>query len=437
VKIPLTGPLRLDPRIEPGQVGSRSFNQQFAYTGLPQRWSQRLECQHNMHPLPQSLFDVYAISLPRGHAFGDRPPVEAWQSEDGLACGVVTRDANDGSFGVLVMRRRQDRVWAVVLQAHGFVDLTDARAKIESSMREGAGPESLPLNTAPRPALYDLRDRKPSAIFRLLLQPSHHVAAWMLNQVYLSFPNPDQSWAGDCQTDNFHTRMWEAQLLACFREQGMLVTQPFPSPDFHIENRRSDEAWIEAVTANPPVRYNHVNAEPASPPEDARERFLGAAAVRFAKTLGSKLQRRYDGLPHVASKAFAIALADFHAPGSMVWSREALISYLYGMYAEVIEVEGRRIASSRDVAHLLGEAAFPAGLFRTTEHGELSAVVFTNACSIAKFNRVGVSAGALTKGRRYVPFWSVLRSNTRCASRHSILSGHHQQRLQDALATRL
>ena len=184
----------------------------------------------------------------------------------------------------------------------------------------------------------------------------------------------------------------------------MLITQPYPSPDFHIENRRGDEAWIEAVTANPPVRYNHFNAEPARPPEDARKRFLGPAAVRFAKTLGSKLQRRYDRLPHVGGKAFAIALADFHAPGSMVWSREALISYLYGMYAEVIEVDGRRIASSSDVSHLLGEAVFPAGLFRTTEHSELSAVVFTNACSIAKFNRVGVSAGALTKGLRYVRY---------------------------------
>jgi hypothetical protein len=150
-----------------------------------------------MHPLPQSLFDVYAISLPRGHAFGDRPPVEAWQSEDGLAWGAVTRDANQGSFGVLVLRRREDHVWAVVHQEHGFADSTGARTTIESSMREGGRPEPVPPNTTPRPALYDVQDRKPSAIFMLLLQPTHHVAAWLLNQVYLAFPNPDESWAGD------------------------------------------------------------------------------------------------------------------------------------------------------------------------------------------------------------------------------------------------
>ena len=357
-----------------------------------------------MHQLPRPIFDIYALSLPRGHAFGDRLPAEAWRSEDGLAWGAVTRDVHDQSFGILVMRRREDWVWVMVRQEHGFRDSTDARTTIESSMNEGAPPEPIPPNTARRPALHDVQDRTPSEIFMVLTRPSHHVAAWLLNQVYLAFPNPDQSWAGDCQTENFHTRMWEAHLLACLREQGLLVTQPRPSPDFHIENRRGDEAWIEAVTANPPIRYNQVNAPLTSPPEDARERFFGRAALRFAKTLGNKLAKGYDCLPHVADKPFAIALADFHAPGSMVWSREALISYLYGMEARVVEIHGRRIASSTDVSHLLGDSAFPAGLFRNTVHSELSAVIFTNACSIAKFNRVGVSAGALTKGLRYVRF---------------------------------
>jgi hypothetical protein len=160
------------------------------------------------------------------------------------------------------MRRREDHVWALVQQQHGLANSAEARRTIESSIKEGMRPEAIPRNAVPRPALHDLRDRTPSAIFNLLLQPTHHVAAWLLNQVYLAFPNPDENWAGDCQTENFHARVWESLLLACFREQGMLVTQPYRSPDFHIENRRGEEAWIEAVTANPPVRYNHFNAEP-------------------------------------------------------------------------------------------------------------------------------------------------------------------------------
>jgi hypothetical protein len=81
---------------------------------------------------------------------------------------------------------------------------------------------------------------------------------------------------------------------------------------------------------------------------------------------------------------------------------EALVGYLFGMHAERAEVSGRVVAVSSPSSHLLGESAFPAGLFRNADHSELSAVVFTNACAISKFNRVGVSAGALAKGLRYV-----------------------------------
>ncbi len=62
-----------------------------------------------MQELPPCLFDIYALALPRGHGFGDRPPTGAWGTADGGACGIITCDVNDGSFGILVMRRRRRR----------------------------------------------------------------------------------------------------------------------------------------------------------------------------------------------------------------------------------------------------------------------------------------------------------------------------------------
>lgn len=355
-----------------------------------------------MQAIPQPLFDIYALALPRGHGFGNRPPVGAWESNDKLSCGIVTRDDDSCDFGLLVIRRRVDHVWTITSKECGLASFDEALAKLELLLKDGLPPEPLPQNTAPRLALYNLEKRKPSDIFSLLTQPSYHVAAYLFNQLYLSLPNPDGNWASDCQTANFHTRLWEAQLLASFREQGLLVTQPCPSPDFQIENRLGGSAWVEAVTANPSEPYNHVNSSPSQPPKDRKERLLGSAANRFAKTLGNKIQRGYENLPHVSDKPFMFALADFHAPASMVWSRGALISYLYGMFTEVIEVNGCPVASVESVSHLLGKASFPAGLFCNEEHHWLSGVIFSNACSIAKLNRVGVSAGMLTKGLRYV-----------------------------------
>jgi hypothetical protein len=181
----------------------------------------------------------------------------------------------------------------------------------------------------------------------------------------------------------------------------LLVTQPCESPDFRIENRLGGEAWVEAVTANPSVPYNHVNAPRSAPPAAPEEIFFGAAALRFAKTLGNKLGRRYDELPHVAGKPFMIAIADFQAPASMVWSREGLIGYLYGEGAQVVEIDGERRAVATPASYLLGTSGFPAGLFANDGHTELSAVIFSNACSIAKLNRVAVSGRGAPEGLRY------------------------------------
>jgi hypothetical protein len=351
--------------------------------------------------LPQWQFDIYALSLPRGHGFGNRPPVGAWQSDDGIAWGAVTQDINDGSFGFLVMRQRIDHVWTVTAQKHGLLSKADACECMKPLLHKGKPREPMPPRTAPRPALHDLQGRTASDVFMMLARSSHVPAAWTLNQLYLALPRPDRNWASDCQTGNFHTRLWEAQLLASLREQGLLVTQPYESPDFRIENRFGGEAWVEAVTANPAVPYNHFNAGRSAPPTAREELFFGPAALRFAKTLGNKLARRYDQLPHVVGKPFMIAIADFQAPGSMVWSREALIGYLYGQGAEEAEVGSRMRAVPVPATHLLGPSAFPAGLFANDQHAELSAVIFSNACSIAKLNRVAISGGGAPKGFRY------------------------------------
>jgi len=351
--------------------------------------------------LPQWLFDVYALSLPRGHGFGAQLPIEAWGTDDGRSWGALTRRDADGTFGLIVMRRRVDGVWTLVGEETEQTSSLDAQAKLTFLLRDGQPPEPLPPGTPARPALHDLEDRQASDAFNLLTTPSHHPAAWVLNQLYMAMPKPDRNWAGDCQTTNFHTRLWEAQLLASFREQGLLVSQPKESPDFRIENRLGGVAWVEAVTANPPVPYNHVNAPRTPAPKSREESFLGPAALRFAKTLGNKLERRYDQLGHVAGHPFVIALADFQASGSMIWSREALIGYLYGLQANVVEIDGRQQAMSQRASLLLGPSAFPAGLFADDRQAGLSAVIFSNACSIAKLNRVVISASAAPLGLRY------------------------------------
>ena len=357
-----------------------------------------------MEPISTWEFDIYALSLPRGHGFGNHLPTGAWLSPDGLSCGVVTEDVLDGGFGILVLRRRVDDVWTVVAEHYGFQSRDTACGHMARQLREGEPREPIPSGIPIRPSLYDLQGRTPSKVFRVLTMPSHRPAAWTLNQLYLALPKPDKNWASDLQTANFHTRLWEAQLLASLREQGLLVTQPHDSPDFRIENRRGCVAWIEAVTANPPVPYDHVNAPLSIMPTEPKESFFGATARRFAKTLGNKLSKQYERMPHVSGHPFMIAIADFQAPRSMIWSRDGLIGYLFGEGAHAVDVDGRKQAKTIHATHLLEDDAFPVGLFADDRHSDLSAVIFSNACSMAKLNRVAVSGRGAPEGLRYMRF---------------------------------
>jgi hypothetical protein len=115
--------------------------------------------------------------------------------------------------------------------------------------------------------------------------------------------------------------------------------------------------------------------------------------VRFAKTLRSKLQREYEKLPHVQGNPFALAIADFHAPSSMVWSREALPSYLYGIYPSVSQGPEGRNAIGTPISKLLGKDEIPAGLFKDPAMSHLSGIIFSNAATLGKFNRMGFLAG--------------------------------------------
>ena len=354
-----------------------------------------------MEQISRWEFDTYALSLPRGHGFGERPPIGAWRSADKLSCGILTQDVKDKSFGTLVLRRRIDHVWTVIAECYGLASAEDALTEMNRRQRNGEPLEPVPSGVAIRPVLHDLRGRTASDIFNVLNHATHHPAAWTLNQLYLALPNPDRNWASDCQTANFHTRIWEAQLLAAFREQGLLVSQPFDAPDFRIEDRHGGMAWVEAVTANPPVAYNHFNAPRSIAPTEPMEAFFGPAALRFAKTLGNKLARRYDQLPHVTGLPFMLAVADFQAPSSMIWSREGLIGYLYSEGAQKIEVDSRTRAQVMPSPHLLADASFATGLFADDRHPELSAVIFSNACSIAKLNRVAMSGDYSSEHFRY------------------------------------
>ena len=344
-------------------------------------------------PISVRQFELYALSLDRGPNFDPATIFAAYQVGRGAACGAILLDQGTGTFSTVALRRRVDHCWTCVCQQGQFSTPEQALDVLSTDMRGGDAPEPIPLGARRRPLLTELGPRGSSPEFDLLTRSMSHLPALMaLGECYLALPRPDRNFVPDLQTNNFASRLFELYLLACFREQGLRVRQDHVSPDFQIE-KDGATCWVEAVTANAETRRAGGIGDWVHAPADRTERLTGAPAERFAKTLRGKLQREYHALSHVNGHPFAIAIADFHSSGSMMWSREALPAYLYGVRAD-IEGEGTtRRAVGKPISNLTGKNAIPAGLFRDPAFAQLSAVIFSNAGTLAKFNRMGFLAG--------------------------------------------
>jgi hypothetical protein len=349
-------------------------------------------------PIAEREFNLYALALPQGPNFDPYVVVSGWKCDSARSVGGVLLDHEGGDFAIRVFRRRVDHCFVVTSSKTGFRSHEAALVELTAAMRPGEPPESIPPGKKKRAPLLETEDRKLGENFTLLTStPNHIPAAVAVGEIYLAMPNPDDNFVSDFQTTNFDSRLFELYLLAAFREQGVTVLQEHESPDFHIR-RDGHECFVEAVTANPKEVKIQGLTFPTFAPKSQEERLLGAPAVRFAKTLRSKIQRGYEKLPQVSGKPFAFAIADFHAPSSMVWSREALPSYLYGVHAKVeIGPSGPR-AMGTAIDKLLGPGEIPAGLFRNPEMSYLSAVISSNAATIGKFNRMGFLAGWQPRG---------------------------------------
>lgn len=344
-------------------------------------------------PISQRQFELYALSLERGPDFDPAHIFSAYQAGRGSASGCILLDSEQGTFTSVALRRRVDHCWIKVDEGGPYSTPEAALDGLSIAMRAGDPPEPLPPGARRRPLLVKPGASGTSPEFDLLTTTITHLPALMaIGECYLALPNPDANFVPDFQTSNFASRLFELYLIACFREQGLSVRQDHVSPDFFIE-KKGDTCWIEAVTANSETPRAGGIGEWVHAPEDRNERLTGGPAERFAKTLRGKLQRNYHAMDHVKGQSFALALADFHQSGSMVWSREALPTYLYGLRAD-IEGEGKeRRAVGTPITNLTGKHGIPAGLFRDPDFAHLSAVIFSNAATLAKFNRMGFLAG--------------------------------------------
>lgn len=258
--------------------------------------------------------------------------------------------------------------------------------------------------TIPKKSLFELvvDERKADTTFMALRSsPASAAARWMMDDIYESFVDADGNFLEQLQTTGFNARVFEFYLYAYFLRTRLLVPRAEAVPDFLVRSGELTVA-VEATTVNPST--SGVLATLGRTIGDLNASELMAyrrheLAIHYGSPLASKLRRRYWELPDCLGRPLVFAIQAFHDEDSLGMAEGALASYLYGVESEwsrgadgSLTVEFNRIHS-----HQVGEKEIPSAFFDQPDAEHISAVLFSNSGTVAKFSRMGFQSGAGTE----------------------------------------
>lgn len=251
-------------------------------------------------------------------------------------------------------------------------------------------------------------------------EPARH----MMNMAFDTLVDSDGNFVEQFQTQGFDARVFELYLHAYFSDlEGVKVVRP-ARPDFLVtlggltvaveattSNPAQGRGGAPAPTANIEVTDAHYAAAKRSglvdtlavfaPDLDLESRAHTIARaehefpIRIAGPLTAKLGHRYWELPDVAGRPLVLAVEAFHAPDALTFSSAGLTGYLYGIEQTWShDAAGTlHVQNAARTEHRVGKKSIPSHFFGLTDAEHVSAVMFTNSGTTAKFGRLGYQAG--------------------------------------------
>lgn len=280
------------------------------------------------------------------------------------------------------------------------------RSHLQESTRslEGGRSDECPVivTNGPSPHLFkavvDESAQHPS--FRqLLASPAHPGARLLMQHAFERWASADPHFVREFQTAGFDARVFELYIAATLRSLGFAIGCEAGRPDFRCRDARL-EFYVEAGTANSPG-----NPGPAATVEDYFKQFRSQTenqdevAVRFGSVLRSKANMRYQDLAHVAGKPIALAVQGFFGPGALLHNELPLVRYLYDMALTEVDGAGVIMPTEASVGYHIGDTkTIPSGWFESADAAYISAVMWSNTGTVAKFNRMASGLGLGTPG---------------------------------------
>ncbi len=323
-----------------------------------------------------------------------------FEAEGGNVIGIATQDLEDQDFGGIVMARDRKRCFRGVHVTGFFPSPETAREELLAGMSKAAqalAEDHFQGDEKGEPVdffshLHDAQKLHPSFV-QLTTNEGYSPAREIIEPMMRWYEDADGNFIEQFQTTGFDQRIWELYLYAMLIEAGYTLDREQNVPDF-CSAGLFGELYIEAVTVGPTMKNGKtIPPPPIDTPEEVGRFLKEYMPIKFGSALFSKLKKKYWEQPHISGKPFVLAIADFSSPMSMVHSQSALERYLWGYeYPAVHDSEGKLIISPvRVETHQWGDKPpIPSGFFRLPHSEHVSAVISTNAGTIAKFNRLGI-----------------------------------------------
>lgn len=244
--------------------------------------------------------------------------------------------------------------------------------------------------------------------FRHLVESNGYAPAReLLKIIGRDFSDPDGNFVEQFQTTGFDPRIYELFLFSYFKYSGYGVERSYDRPDFIIE-RDGVRVCVEASTSNPgpsgsggPIDFTKIS--PAEM-ERIRQTLISEVPIRMGSPLFSKLSKKYWELPQCRDLPLVLAIEAFHDASAILLSDTALGSYLYGLrhYPSWAEDGSLVVNADKLHSHQLGKKEIPSNFFSQPGAENVSAVIFSNTGTIAKFNRMGYQAGYAREGIKMI-----------------------------------
>jgi len=349
--------------------------------------------------LSKARFDALSFSR-RPSASWVSEPHEWFADKEETLIAVVLRDFIDDDWVYIVLGRDEAGLFRGIDQKVSLPTQKEARDELRKAIRriKATGQVVFSQDTKPKKRQELFVPTVPPQrlhpyFVKVASEDEFHSARDILREIGYSYIDPDGNFVEQFQTTGFNSRLWEIYLHAYLHEEEFWVSRDHPYPDYSC-TKGENIIHIEAVTVNKSENTGLVEPSPSNH-EEVVERTLNYMPIKFGSALFSKLKRRYWESEHIRGQPLVFAIQDFHQDQSMIWSATALPIYLYGYNHKWYHNEKGElvIVPEKLELHRHGEKEIPAGFFFQPDCENISAVIFSNSATIAKFNRMGKLAG--------------------------------------------